>query len=32
MKVLIIHHLEPEWETGYRKAGVSFEELERADG
>jgi len=24
---LIIHHLEPEWELGYRKAGTSLEQL-----
>lgn len=27
MKTLIIHHLEPMWEQGYKKAGTSFERL-----
>ena len=27
MKTLIIHHLEPMWELGYKKAGTSFERL-----
>lgn len=28
MKVLIIHHLEPMWENGYQKFGLTFERLQ----
>lgn len=27
MKILVIHHLESEWEHGYNRMGTSFEEL-----